>query len=338
MNIQHVLQQLLDKQALTFEEMRDVMHFIMSGSATDAQIGGFLIALRCKGETIDEIAAAVEVMRELANKVTVNGAHIIDTCGTGGDGASTFNISTTCAFVVAAAGGQVAKHGNRSVSSRCGSADLLEIAGVNLNLNTQQVEQCVNDLGVGFLFAPKHHGAMKHTIHVRKEMGVRTLFNLLGPLSNPAGAPNQLIGVFAKEWIEPLAQVLKKMGSKHVLVVNAEDGLDEISIASATFVAELKDGQVTTYTITPEQFGFNRASLAELAVDNAETSLVMVKSVLDNKDGAAKDIVLLNAGAAIYAANLTDTLAAGIEKAHQVIASGEAKAKLNALIAYSQKF
>ena len=338
MNIQHVLQQLLDKQALTFEEMRDVMHFIMSGSATDAQIGGFLIALRCKGETIDEIAAAVEVMRELANKVTVNGAHIIDTCGTGGDGASTFNISTTCAFVVAAAGGQVAKHGNRSVSSRCGSADLLEIAGVNLNLNTQQVEQCVNDLGVGFLFAPKHHGAMKHTIHVRKEMGVRTLFNLLGPLSNPAGAPNQLIGVFAKEWIEPLAQVLKKMGSQHVLVVNAEDGLDEISIASATFVAELKDGQVTTYTITPEQFGFNRASLAELAVDNAETSLVMVKSVLDNKDGAAKDIVLLNAGAAIYAANLTDTLAAGIEKAHQVIASGEAKAKLNALIAYSQKF
>ncbi len=338
MNIQQVLQQLLDKQALTFAEMRDVMHFIMSGSATDAQIGGFLIALRCKGETIDEIAAAVEVMRELANKVTVNGAHIIDTCGTGGDGASTFNISTTCAFVVAAAGGQVAKHGNRSVSSRCGSADLLEVAGVNLNLSTEQVEQCVNDLGVGFLFAPKHHGAMKHTIHVRKEMGVRTLFNLLGPLSNPAGAPNQLIGVFAKEWVEPLAHVLKKMGSQHVLVVNADDGLDEISIASATSVAELKDGQVRTYTITPEQFGFNRATLAELAVDNAETSLVMVKSVLDNQDSAAKDIVLLNAGAGIYAANLTDTLAAGIEKARHVIASGEAKAKLDALIAYSQKF
>ena len=338
MNIQQVLQQLLDKQALTFAEMRDVMHFIMSGSATDAQISGFLIALRCKGETIDEIAAAVEVMRELANKVTVNGAHIIDTCGTGGDGASTFNISTTCAFVVAAAGGQVAKHGNRSVSSRCGSADLLEVAGVNLNLSTEQVEQCVNDLGVGFLFAPKHHGAMKHTIHVRKEMGVRTLFNLLGPLSNPAGAPNQFIGVFAKEWVEPLAHVLKKMGSQHVLVVNADDGLDEISIASATSVAELKDGQVRTYTITPEQFGFNRATLAELAVDNAETSLVMVKSVLDNQDSAAKDIVLLNAGAAIYAANLTDTLAAGIEKARHVIASGEAKAKLDALIAYSQKF
>ena len=338
MNIQHVLQKLLDKQNLTFNEMREVMHFIMSGNATNVQTGAFLIALRCKGETIDEIAASVDVMRELANKVTIQGEHIIDTCGTGGDGANTFNISTTCAFVVAAAGGQVAKHGNRSVSSRCGSADLLEVAGVNLDLTAAQVTQCVNDIGVGFLFAPKHHGAMKHTIHVRKEMGVRTLFNLLGPLSNPAGAPNQLIGVFAKEWIEPLAQVLKKLGSQHVLVVNAEDGLDEISIASATSIAELKEGKVQTYVITPEQFGFKRASLAELAVEDAATSLVMVKSVLNNNKSAARDIVLLNAGAAIYAANLTDTLTAGIEKARQVIASGEAKAKLNTLIAYSQKF
>jgi anthranilate phosphoribosyltransferase len=338
MNIQHVLQKLLDKQNLTFNEMREVMHFIMSGNATNVQTGAFLIALRCKGETIDEIAASVDVMRELANKVTIQGEHIIDTCGTGGDGANTFNISTTCAFVVAAAGGQVAKHGNRSVSSRCGSADLLEVAGVNLDLTAAQVTQCVNDIGVGFLFAPKHHGAMKHTIHVRKEMGVRTLFNLLGPLSNPAGAPNQLIGVFAKEWIEPLAQVLKKLGSQHVLVVNAEDGLDEISIASATSIAELKEGNVQTYVITPEQFGFKRASLAELAVEDAATSLVMVKSVLNNNKSAARDIVLLNAGAAIYAANLTDTLTAGIEKARQVIASGEAKAKLNTLIAYSQKF
>ena len=338
MNIQHVLQKLLDKQNLTFNEMREVMYFIMSGNATNVQTGAFLIALRCKGETIDEIAASVDVMRELANKVTIQGEHIIDTCGTGGDGANTFNISTTCAFVVAAAGGQVAKHGNRSVSSRCGSADLLEVAGVNLDLTAAQVTQCVNDIGVGFLFAPKHHGAMKHTIHVRKEMGVRTLFNLLGPLSNPAGAPNQLIGVFAKEWIEPLAQVLKKLGSQHVLVVNAEDGLDEISIASATSIAELKEGNVQTYVITPEQFGFKRASLAELAVEDAATSLVMVKSVLNNNKSAARDIVLLNAGAAIYAANLTDTLTAGIEKARQVIASGEAKAKLNTLIAYSQKF
>jgi len=335
MQIQQALQILLNKQDLSAAQMRDVMRLIMSGGATDAQIGGFLIALRCKGESIDEIAAAAEVMRELAGKVKVTGEHVIDTCGTGGDGANTFNISTTCAFVVAAAGGQVAKHGNRSVSSSCGSADVLEAAGVNLDLNAEQVAQCVHEIGVGFLFAPKHHGAMKYTIGPRKEMGVRTLFNLLGPLSNPAGAPNQLIGVFSKDWVEPLAQVLKKLGSRHVLVVNADDGLDEISIAAASTIAELKDGEVTTYTITPEQFGFQRASLTELAVTDAASSLLMVKSVLDNQPGAARDIVLLNAGAAIYAANITDSLAAGIEKARQVIASGAARAKLDALIAYS---
>ena len=336
MQIQQALQALLNKQNLTADEMRSVMRTIMSGNATDAQIGGFLIALRCKGETVDEIAAAAEVMRELASKVHVKGEHVIDTCGTGGDGANTFNISTTCAFVVAAAGGQVAKHGNRSVSSSCGSADVLEAAGVNLDLTAEQAAQCVNEIGVGFLFAPKHHGAMKHTSNARKEMGVRTLFNLLGPLSNPAGAPNQLIGVFAKQWVEPLAQVLKKLGSQHVLVVNADDGLDEISIASPSTIAELKDGNVTTYTVTPEQFGFERASLAELAITDAASSLAMVKAVLDNQPGAARDIVALNAGAAIYAANITDSLGAGIEKARQLIASGAAKAKFDALIAYSK--
>jgi len=336
MLIQHAIQKLLDRQNLNADEMRVVMRLIMSGNATDAQIAGFLIALRCKGETIDEIAAAAEVMRELATRVNITGAHIIDTCGTGGDGANTFNISTTSAFVVAAAGGQVAKHGNRSVSSRCGSADVLEVAGVNLDLSVEQVVQCVNEIGVGFLFAPKHHGAMKHTIKVRKDMGVRTLFNLLGPLSNPAAAPNQLLGVFAKEWVEPLAQVLKKLGSQHVLVVNAEDGLDEISIAAATSVAELKDGIVSIYTITPEQFGFKRAYLNELAVENAIDSLAMLMSVLDNQASAALDIVQLNAGAAIYAANITDTLVAGIAKAAQVIASGAARAKFDALITYSK--
>ncbi len=336
MLIQHAIQKLLDRQNLNADEMRVVMRLIMSGNATDAQIAGFLIALRCKGETIDEIAAAAEVMRQLATRVNIAGEHIIDTCGTGGDGANTFNISTTCAFVVAAAGGKVAKHGNRSVSSSCGSADVLEVAGVNLALSAEQVAQCVNEIGIGFLFAPKHHGAMKHTIKARKDMGVRTLFNLLGPLSNPAAAPNQLIGVFAKEWVEPLAQVLKKLGSQHVLVVNAEDGLDEISIASATSIAELKDGIVSSYTITPEQFGFKRASLNELAVNNAVDSLSIVRSVLDNQAGAARDIVQLNAGAAIYAANISDTLAAGIAKAAQVIASGAARAKFDALIAYSK--
>jgi len=335
MQIQATLQKLLDRHDLAAAEMREVMQIIMTGQATDAQIAGFLIALRCKGETIDEIAAAVEVMRELASKVNVSGDHIIDTCGTGGDGANTFNISTTCAFVVAAAGGQVAKHGNRSVSSSCGSADLLEAAGINLNLTIEQVARCVNDIGVGFLFAPKYHGAMKFTIGPRKEMAVRTLFNLLGPLSNPAGAPNQLIGVFAKEWVEPMAQVLKKLGSQHVLVVSADDGLDEISIAAQTNVAELKDGVVSTYTITPEAVGFKRASLQELAVTDAVSSLTMVKAVLDNQPGAARDIVALNAGAAIYAANITDSLLAGIDKAQEVLASGAARAKFDALISYS---
>lgn len=336
MDIKQALPRLLNQQNLSSEEMRDVMRQIMTGNASDAQIAGFLIALRCKGESVDEIAAAAQVMRELASKVPITGNHVIDTCGTGGDGANTFNISTTCAFVVAAAGGQVAKHGNRSVSSSCGSADVLEAAGINLNLSTEQVVQCVNAIGVGFLFAPKHHGAMKHTINVRKEMGVRTLFNLLGPLSNPASAPNQLIGVFSKHWVEPLAQVLKKLGSQHVLVVSAEDGLDEISIACQTHVAELKDGVVSTYTVTPEQFGLQRASLAELSVNDAEASLKMVTSVLDNQPGAARDIVLLNAGAAIYAANLSDSLTNGIEHARQVIADGSALAKLNALITYSK--
>lgn len=339
MKIQQALNKLLDRQDLTANEMRDVMHIIMSGGATDAQIGGFLIALRCKGESIDEISAATTVMRELATKVSVTGKHIIDTCGTGGDGANTFNISTTCAFVVAAAGGQVAKHGNRSVSSSSGSADVLEAAGVKLDLSAEQVAQCVNEIGVGFLFAPKHHGAMKYAIGPRKEMGVRTLFNLLGPLSNPAGTSNQLIGVFSSDWLEPLTQVLKQLGSQHVLVVNAEDGLDEISIATATNIAELKNGTVSSYSITPEQFGFQRGNIELLAVDGPKSSLAMLKSVLNNQPqtSSAKDIVVLNAGAAIYAANLTTTLGAGIEKAQQVIENGSALEKFDALIAYSNK-
>lgn len=335
MQIPQALHKLLNNQDLTADEMRGLMHQLLSGQATAAQMGGFLIALRSKGETIDEIAAAVEVLRELADKVPVTGAHVIDTCGTGGDGANTFNISTTSAFVVAAAGGQVAKHGNRSVSSSCGSADLLEAAGVNLDLTADQVARCVADVGVGFLFAQKHHSAMRHIGPVRKELGVRTLFNLLGPLANPASAPNQLIGVFAQTWVEPLAQVLKKLGSQHVLVVSAEDGLDEISIAAPTSVAELHHGSVSTYTISPEQFGFKRANLAELAVADAAASLVMVKSVLANQASAARDIVQLNAGAAIYAANLADTLAEGISTAGKMLASGAALAKFNALIASS---
>jgi anthranilate phosphoribosyltransferase len=337
MDIKHALQTVLNQQDLTAVQMREVMRAIMTGGVTDAQLAGFLIALRCKGETVDEIAAAAQILREFASKVVIGGEHVIDTCGTGGDGADTFNISTTCAFVVAAAGGRVAKHGNRSVSSSCGSADVLEAAGVKLDLSAQQVAACVDNIGVGFLFAPQHHGAMRHTSTVRKDMGVRTLFNLLGPLANPAAAPHQLIGVFAQQWLVPMAQVLKKLGSQHVLVVNAEDGLDEISIASASHIAELKDGEVFSYTVTPEQFGFERGNLSDLAVADAPASLAMVKAVLDNQAGAARDIVLLNAGAALYAANISDSIAAGIEKARHAIASGVARGKLDALVQFSQQ-
>jgi anthranilate phosphoribosyltransferase len=255
MNIQTALQSILNNQNLSRNDMRSVMRSILGDEATPSQIAGFLIALRCKGESVDELIAATEVMRELVTPVPITGKHIIDTCGTGGDGANTFNISTTCAFVVAAAGGTVAKHGNHSVSSSSGSADVLEAAGVDLNLSAEQVVQCINQIGVGFLFAQKHHGAMKHVAAPRKEMGVRTLFNLLGPLANPAGAKNQLIGVFDQHWLMPMAETLKALGSDHVLMVNADDGLDELSIACDSSVVELKHGQLTSYRISPEQFG-----------------------------------------------------------------------------------
>jgi anthranilate phosphoribosyltransferase len=335
MQIQVTLQKLLNKQNLSADEMSQAMRLMMRGEMSDAQIAGFLIALRCKGESIEEIAAAVGVLRELVNQVPVKGEHVIDTCGTGGDGANTFNISTTAAFVVAAAGGKVAKHGNRSVSSSCGSADVLEAAGINLELSAQQVAECVDQIGVGFLFAAKHHSAVRHTVAARKEMGVRTLFNLIGPLSNPANAPHQLIGVFDKQWLVPVAEVLKRLGSRHVLVVHAQDGLDEISIAAPTDVAELQRGQVKTYSITPEQFGLQRASLSSLAITNAQSSLEIIRQVLHNQPGPARDIVVLNAGAAIYAADLVGTLEQGMQRAQQVLADGSALAKFEALIAYS---
>ena len=335
MDMQTAIKTVLERKDLTADEMNDVMRLIMTGEATAAQIGGFLVGLRMKGETVDEIASAAKVMRELATGVKVSGEHVVDIVGTGGDGSNTFNISTACTFVVAAAGGTVAKHGNRSVSSKSGSADLLETAGVKLDLNAEQVARCINEAGVGFMFAPMHHSAMKHAIGPRKEMAVRTIFNVLGPLTNPAGAPNQLLGVFADELVEPLAEVLKKLGSNHVMVVHSEDGMDEISIGAATKVAELKDGKVTSYSITPEQFGLTNSSISELAVNGAEESLAIIKKVLDNESGPAKDIVKFNSGAAIYVAGLADSLEAGIEKAEEVIASGAAKAKLDELITLS---
>jgi anthranilate phosphoribosyltransferase len=336
MDMPSALRAVIERHDLSAADMRDVMRLIMTGHATPAQIGGFLVGLRMKGETVEEIAAAAEVMRELAARVGVSGPHLVDTCGTGGDGASTFNISTASAFVVAAAGGKVAKHGNRSVSSKSGSADVLEAAGVNLDLTAEQVARCVNEVGVGFMFAPKFHGAMKHAIGPRREMGVRTIFNLLGPLTNPANAPCQVLGVFSDQWIEPLAEVLQRLGSEHVLVVHAADGMDEISIGAPTHVAELKEGRVRVFTLQPEQYGIRRGDVAKLAVAGPTESLAMMESVLHNEPGPARDIVALNAGAAIYVAGLAPDLGAGVKTAQDVIAGGRAAKKLQELVALSK--
>jgi len=336
MNLPQAIAAVIEKRNLSEDEMTEVMQLIMTGEATPSQIGGFLVGLRMKGETVDEITAAVKVMRSLAAKVNVSGPHLVDTCGTGGDGANTFNISTCCAMVAAAAGAKVAKHGNRSISSKSGSADVLEAAGVNLELDAAQVADCVDNVGVGFMFAPKHHGAMRHAIGPRREMAVRTIFNVLGPLTNPAGAPNQVIGVFDAAWVEPLAQVLKKLGSEHVMVVHSKDGMDEISVSAETAVAELINGEVKTYDISPAQFGIKMSDIKELAVDGAEQSLATIRAVLNNAEGAAKDIVILNSGAAIYAAGVVDSLENGVKKAQEVIASGAANEKFDQLIKYSQ--
>ena len=336
MNIQKAIASVIEGQSLNTEDMIAVMRQIMTGECTDAQIAGFLVALRIKGETVEEITGAATVMRELATGVSVSGDHLVDIVGTGGDGISTFNISTASTFVVAAAGGKVAKHGNRSVSSKSGAADLLEAAGVRLDLSAEEVARCVEAVGVGFMFALNHHSAMKHAIGPRKELATRTVFNLLGPITNPARVPNQLLGVFSKQWVRPIAEVLKDLGSEHILVVHSADGLDEISIADKTFVAELKDGEITEYTISPEQFGMQRSSLTDLKVADAAESLSVIQSLLSGTDGGASDIVALNAGAAIYAANIASSLEEGVKIAQDVLASGTAGEKLKELAQVTQ--
>ena len=338
MDIQTAINNVINHIDLNREDMHSVMQTIMQGNATSAQIGGLLVALRIKGETVDEITAAAEVMRKLVTKVDVDKTNLVDTCGTGGDSLNTFNISTTSAFVAAASGAIVAKHGNRSVSSKSGSADVLEAAGINIELDEEQVASCIENVGIGFMFAPMHHSAMKHAIGPRRELGVRTLFNVLGPLTNPAAAPNQVIGVFSKEWLNPLAETLKQLGSHHVLVVHSEDGMDEISISTKTFITELKNGEIKNYEISPDNFGIKKHNIAELSVKNTNESLTMMKSVLDNNDNAAKAIVSINAGAAIYAAGISDSIKDGVDKALDVIESGAAKKKLEMLIQHSQSF
>lgn len=338
MNIQQALAQVLERQDLQQSQMEAVMTQIMTGEATPSQIGGFLIALRMKGETVDEVAAAATVMRRLASTVTPLAGNTVDIVGTGGDTTSTFNVSTASALVAASAGVKIAKHGNRSVSSKSGAADFLEAAGVNLDLEPEQVAQCVDQVGVGFMFAPNFHSAMKHAVGPRREMGVRTIFNLLGPLTNPAGVPNQVLGVFDAAWVVPLAQVLKKLGSQHVLVVHSDDGMDEISCCAPTKAAELKNGEITEFTIEPASLGISGHQLSDIQVSGAEESFSVIQSVMDNQSGAALDIVRLNAGAAIYVGGLAVSFEEGVDKATQVIADGKVRRTMDSLVELSNSF
>ena len=337
MQYKDLLTLLLERHDLPRDTMLTAMRALMGGEYTPAQIAGFLVALRMKGESVTEIAAAAAVMRELSTKVPLSGIeHLVDTCGTGGDGAHTFNISTASAFVAAACGARVAKHGGRSVSSTSGSADVLEALGVNVNLAPEKVAEAVKAIGVGFMFAPNHHSAMKHAAPVRRELGVRTLFNMLGPLTNPAGALNQVMGVFNRELTGVLARVLQALGSRHVLVVYADEGLDEISLASPTYVAELKDGHVSEYELEPGLFGLPQVAARELVVNGKDEAVAMLLAALENKHAGAAAIVAVNAGAAIYVSGRAASLTDGVAQARQALASGAARDTLERYRQFSQ--
>lgn len=337
MQMRDAINAVMRREDLSFDAMHTLMRQIMTGDASDAQIGGLLVGLAMKGESAVEISAAAQVMRELMKRVELKAENVVDIVGTGGDGANLFNVSTAASFVAAAAGAHVAKHGNRSVSSSSGSADLFDVAGIYLDLKPEQVARCIEQVGVGFMFAPNHHPAMRYAIGPRREMGVRTLFNILGPLTNPAGAPNQVLGVYAPELVPLMAEVLQTLGSRHVMVVHSEDGLDEISLASPTLVAELKEGEITHYTITPEELGIERQSLATLKANSAEDSLRLVKAALGGEDAAA-DIVALNAGAALYCAGVADTLKEGVMVAQDAQASKLPLEKLKELSHFTSVF
>ena len=337
MNIQTAITQLITRENLTQDQARSVTEQIMSGQATDAQMGAYLVALRMKGETVDEITGSAQAMRAKALSLSVPGT-VVDTCGTGGDAANTFNISTTAAFVVAGQGVVVAKHGNRAISSKSGSADLLLALGVNIEAELPVVQHCLAEVGIGFLFAPRYHSAMRHVAGPRRELAVRTLFNLLGPLTNPANASFQLVGLFAAHWVEPIAHVLGRLGVQHALVVHGADGLDEITTTTHTTVAELNEtGQVISYTVEPEQFGLARAQLADLQGGDAATNAIITRQILDGEKGPHRDIVLLNAGAALYAARQAESIAIGIKQAASSIDSGQARRCLEQLIRLSHE-
>ncbi|MEM8498721.1 MAG: anthranilate phosphoribosyltransferase [Pseudomonadota bacterium] len=336
MNIQQGIGSLINGNSLCENDMQDIMRQIMTGDATDSQIGAFLAGLAAKGETEAEIIGAAKVMRELANHVKTENIELTDIVGTGGDGAKIFNVSTASSFVLAAAGAKVAKHGNRSVTSSSGAADLLEAAGVRLDLSPEEVGRCIDEVGIGFMFAVNHHSAMRHAIGPRKELGVRTIFNLLGPLTNPALATHGLVGVFDKKWLSSYAAAFKAMGATHVLCVNADDGLDELSIAANTQVFELKDGVISNYTVNPENVGLTRGKLDDIKVDSAEQSLAMIKAAYKGDNQSAADIVALNSGAAIYAADLCESIEHGVAMAQDAMLSGLALQKMKELAEFTQ--
>jgi len=334
---QEALQRVIDHREIFHDEMLHLMRLIMSGEMSPVMTAAIVTGLRVKKETIGEITAAAEVMREFSTKVDIaDRQHLVDIVGTGGDGSHTFNISTCAMFVAAAAGAKTAKHGGRSVSSKSGSADVLEALGVNINLPPERIAASVAQTGIGFMFAPNHHPAMKNVAPVRKELGVRTMFNILGPLTNPAGAPNILMGVFHPDLVGIQVRALQRLGAEHAVVVYGRDGMDEISLGASTLVGELKDGEIREYEIHPEDFGMTMASNRALRVETPEQSMAMLRGVLDNVAGAPRDIVVLNAGAALYAANVASSIAEGIERARETLASGAAKAKLAQFAAFTQ--
>lgn len=340
MDIKTAIRQVTSHQHLTADEMTAVMRDIMTGKTTDAQNAAFLVGLQMKGIQGDELLGGAKVMRELVTSVKLSSVeHLVDTCGTGGSGSNKFNVSTAAALVAACAGARVAKHGNRGATSISGSADVLEAAGVNLSLSPEQVGSVIDRIGVGFMFAPSHHSAMKHVITARREIGIRTIFNLLGPLTNPAAAPNQVMGVFDAIWIPLLLQVLKQLGSQHVLIVSSEDGLDEISVSAPTMVGELRDGVISSYQVSPEDFGMQcYPDYTMLQIDNVEQSLAMLHKALDYSFQAAGDIVALNAGAAIYTAGLAEDLASGVTRAQDILKQGAAREKLEQLVRLTSEY
>ena len=341
MNLQQALNHITKNIHLTQSQMEEVMRSIMNGEATDAQIGALMMGLRLKGESIDEITAAARVMREFAIKIDVSDVpYLIDIVGTGGDGQNLFNVSTASSFVIAAAGATIAKHGNRGVSSNSGSSDLLEQAGIHLDLNMQQTERCIREMGVGFLFAPNHHKAMKYAVAPRRELGIRSIFNLLGPLTNPAGVKRLVIGVFSNELCRPIAEVMKQLGAEHVMVVHSKDGLDEISLASATYVAELKQGEISEWMINPEDVEIESQTLTGLMVENSTESLALIKDALGKKKSKngekAANMIALNAGAGIYVSCLTKDYKQGVALAHDIIYGGQALEKMSVLSEFTK--